>query len=59
MAETIKPKVEPESPKGFTKMQNTSPFTLQLSCGEVKPGDTVDFNQAEYSVLYSSLKGLS
>jgi hypothetical protein len=42
----------------FTKMKNTSGRTLQLSCGAVKDGETVDFNPAEFSVLWQELEGV-
>lgn len=42
--------------KAFTKMTNVSDKTLYLSCGSVKPGETVEFNQAEWSSLVGKLE---
>lgn len=42
--------------KTFTKMTNVSNKTLYLACGTVKPGETVEFNQAEWSSLVGKLE---
>lgn len=39
-----------------TKMTNVSKQTLYLSSGKLEPGETAEYNAAEYSTLHMFLK---
>jgi hypothetical protein len=47
---------EKDAPKAFTKMTNITKKPLYLACGTVQPGETVAYNNAEYSTLYLFLE---
>lgn len=45
-----------KAPKAFTKMTNITKKPLYLACGTVQPGETVPYNNAEYSTLHLFLE---
>lgn len=45
-------------PKVFTRMTNITKKPLFLACGTVQPGETVPYNNAEYSTLHLYLEAV-
>ena len=56
MTDVKKEAAEKEAPKAFTKMTNITKKPLYLACGTVQPGETVPYNNAEYSTLHLFLE---
>lgn len=56
MSDAKKEATEKTAPKPFTEMTNITKKPLYLACGTVQPGETVPYNNAEYSTLHLFLE---
>jgi len=58
MVEEKKVPKQPEQPEQlvYTQMTNITKKPLYLACGTVQPGETVPYNNAEYSTLHLFLE---